>query len=131
MFCVVICEVILLHETQSVEHGVSFCFPSCSPVLISGTHGHVKTALTTTVAQADSDASFTASFSAEGSNQLDSRVCNERVLQTMKWGLVPSWQKEPQTRTLLNNCRYEGMMEKASFRNAINKRQRCVVLVDG
>ena len=58
---------------------------------------------------------------------------HERVIQTMKWGLVPSWHKgEPGTfPTLLNNCRSDGMMEKASFRTAIQRRQRCVVLADG
>ena len=52
----------------------------------------------------------------------------------MKWGLVPSWHKGEDARsfpTLLNNCRYDGMFEKPSFRNAISKRQRCVVLADG
>ena len=51
----------------------------------------------------------------------------------MKWGLIPSWHKEqPQSfPTLLNNCRYGSMFEKPSFRNAINKCQRCVVLAEG
>ena len=51
----------------------------------------------------------------------------------MKWGLIPSWHKgNPRSfPTLLNNCRYDGMFEKPSFRNAIAKKQRCVVLVDG
>jgi len=58
----------------------------------------------------------------------------ERVLQVMKWGLVPSWhQGEDASKfpTLLNNCRFEGMLEKPSFRPAVQRRQRCVVLVDG
>ncbi|XP_064395099.1 abasic site processing protein HMCES-like isoform X2 [Halichondria panicea] len=51
----------------------------------------------------------------------------------MKWGLVPSWYKgEPgKFSTLLNNCRHEGMLEKPSFRTAVQKKQRCVVLADG
>lgn len=88
-----------------------------SPVLISGRHSHVKLAL------AASDDLEKASAGAT--------TCHERVLQVMKWGLVPTWQKESQSRLLLNNCRYEGMMDKPSFRNAISKRQRCVVLADG
>ena len=58
---------------------------------------------------------------------------HERVIQTMKWGLVPSWHKgEPGTfPALLNNCRSDGMLEKASFRTAIQRGQRCVVLADG
>ena len=63
----------------------------------------------------------------------------ERVLQPMKWGLVPSWMGEqqrpssssPAPRPLLNNCRLEGILEKPSFRNAVAKRRRCVVLADG
>ena len=56
----------------------------------------------------------------------------ERVLQPMKWGLVPNWRRTDQTRTpLLNNCRLEGILEKPSFRNAVERRRRCVVLADG
>ena len=58
---------------------------------------------------------------------------SERVLQTMRWGLVPSWHKgEPESFSMmLNNCRSESMTEKASFRNPLNKGQRCVVVVEG
>ena len=55
-------------------------------------------------------------------------------MEVMKWGLIPSWHKGTDSRsfpTLLNNCRYDGMFDKPSFRNAITKRQRCVVLADG
>ena len=57
----------------------------------------------------------------------------ERVLQPMKWGLVPSWRKaEAKSPTpLLNNCRLEGILEKPSFRSAVEKRRRCVVVADG
>ena len=51
----------------------------------------------------------------------------------MKWGLMPSWHKGDlgSFPTLLNNCRSDGMTEKASFRTAVQKSQRCVVLADG
>ena len=57
----------------------------------------------------------------------------DRVLQCMKWGLVPSWHKgEPSSfGTMLNNCRLDGITEKPSFRGALSKGQRCVVVVDG
>ena len=56
----------------------------------------------------------------------------DRVLQAMKWGLVPNWHKGPQPfSTLLNNCRLDGITEKPSFRGALQKGQRCVVVVDG
>ena len=56
-----------------------------------------------------------------------------RVIQTMKWGLVPGWHQGQANSfpTLLNNCRAEGMMNKSSFRNAVQRGQRCVVLADG
>ena len=59
---------------------------------------------------------------------------DERVLQPMKWGLVPSWRNAGQSKShspLLNNCRLEGMLEKPSFRSAVEKRRRCVVVADG
>ena len=58
---------------------------------------------------------------------------DERVIQSMKWGLVPSWHKGDPKKLpmLLNNCRFESMLEKPSFRNAVQRRQRCVVLADG
>ncbi len=86
-----------------------------SPVLLSTLHTHVVD-----------------HFQKEGGD-VGGRGEGRRVLQTMKWGLVPSWHRgDPASfPTLLNNCRVEGMMEKASFRNAVNKNQRCVVMVDG
>ena len=93
----------------------------CSAVLLSGSHPHVK--------------SFCQRSSTTDDSSLDAAV-GDRVLQPMKWGLVPSWRKTETTKTsssspLLNNCRLEGILEKPSFRNAIEKRRRCVVLVDG
>ena len=79
-----------------------------SPVLLSSNHSHVKKAT-------------------------DWEGGGERVIQTMKWGLIPSWHRGDPGGfpTLLNNCRSEGMFQKASFRNAVQKGQRCVVLADG
>lgn len=101
------------------------------PVLISGGHAHVQKAL---ASSSSVDKTSPLSSSSSSTEHLESiTVCSERVLQVMKWGLIPSWHKgEPSSfPALLNNCRYEGMMEKPSFRNAISRRQRCVVLVDG
>lgn len=57
----------------------------------------------------------------------------ERSLMLMKWGLVPSWHKGEPTAIAykMNNCRSEGMMEKASFKRPFERGQRCVVLADG
>ncbi|XP_071820961.1 abasic site processing protein HMCES-like [Apostichopus japonicus] len=63
----------------------------------------------------------------------DEESNEEQSLMLMKWGLVPSWHKgDPSAIAYkMNNCRSEGMMEKASFKRPFEKGQRCVVLADG
>lgn len=48
----------------------------------------------------------------------------------LKWGLVPSWAKDPAIGNRMINARAETVHEKPSFRAAF-KRRRCVVLADG
>ena len=48
----------------------------------------------------------------------------------MRWGLIPSWVKDPSQFTLLINARGETVREKPAFRNAI-RRRRCLVPADG
>lgn len=48
----------------------------------------------------------------------------------LKWGLVPSWAKDPSIGHKLINARGETVAEKPSFRKAF-KHQRCLVLADG
>ena len=47
-----------------------------------------------------------------------------------RWGLVPSWAKEPQIGHRLINARAETIADKPSFRRALRQR-RCLVLADG
>jgi putative SOS response-associated peptidase YedK len=47
-----------------------------------------------------------------------------------RWGLIPSWVKDPRKFSLLINARAEGITEKPSFRAAI-RRRRCLVPADG
>jgi putative SOS response-associated peptidase YedK len=54
----------------------------------------------------------------------------ERLLDTARWGLIPSWAKEAAIGNKLINARAETVAEKPSFRSAF-KRRRCLVLVDG
>lgn len=54
----------------------------------------------------------------------------ERVLRAMRWGLVPSWAKDPKKLPTLFNARVETASEKPSFRSAVARR-RCVVPMDG
>jgi putative SOS response-associated peptidase YedK len=48
----------------------------------------------------------------------------------LRWGLVPSWAKDPGTGHRLINARAETVAEKPSFRQALRQR-RCLVLADG
>jgi putative SOS response-associated peptidase YedK len=54
----------------------------------------------------------------------------ERMLDAVRWGLIPSWAKEASIGNKLINARGETVAEKPSFRSAL-KRRRCLVLVDG
>jgi putative SOS response-associated peptidase YedK len=48
----------------------------------------------------------------------------------MRWGLIPSWVKDPRKFSLLINARAETVLDKPAFRNAM-KRRRCLVPADG
>ena len=48
----------------------------------------------------------------------------------MRWGLLPSWVKDPKTFPLLINARGESVLEKPAFRNAM-RRRRCLIPTDG
>ena len=54
----------------------------------------------------------------------------EREWVELKWGLVPSWAKDPSIGNKLINARGETVAEKPSFRHAF-KKQRCLMLADG
>lgn len=54
----------------------------------------------------------------------------QRQLRTAKWGLVPSWAKDPKIGNRLINARIETAAEKPSFRRAWTKR-RCLLPADG
>ncbi|MFC1555495.1 SOS response-associated peptidase [candidate division KSB1 bacterium] len=53
-----------------------------------------------------------------------------RKLTEFKWGLIPSWAKEPSIANKLLNARGETLTEKPSFREAFRKR-RCIIPADG
>ena len=54
----------------------------------------------------------------------------QRECTELKWGLVPSWAKDPSIGNKLINARGETVAEKPAFRKAF-KHQRCLVLADG
>lgn len=53
-----------------------------------------------------------------------------RKAEWMRWGLVPSWAKDPAIGNRMINARSETLIEKPSFRNAFQRR-RCLILADG
>jgi putative SOS response-associated peptidase YedK len=55
---------------------------------------------------------------------------NERRLEKLRWGLVPSWSKDLKAASRLINARSETASQKPSFRAAF-KRRRCLIVADG
>jgi putative SOS response-associated peptidase YedK len=53
-----------------------------------------------------------------------------RQLRAVRWGLVPSWAKDPKIGSRLINARVETVADKPAFRRAFAKR-RCLLPADG
>jgi len=51
-------------------------------------------------------------------------------LVNFRWGLIPSWAKDPSIGSKMFNARAETVAEKPSFRSAFKKR-RCLIVADG
>ena len=54
----------------------------------------------------------------------------KRQFALVRWGLLPSWVKDPKAFSLLINARGESVTDKPAFRNAM-KRRRCLIPADG
>jgi putative SOS response-associated peptidase YedK len=54
----------------------------------------------------------------------------ENFLEKMRWGLIPSWAKDPKIGSRMINARSETLGEKPSFKRPL-KGQRCLVIADG
>lgn len=54
----------------------------------------------------------------------------ERTLRLVRWGLVPSWAKDPKAGARMINARSETAAEKPAFKRAMQAR-RCLVPADG
>ncbi len=52
-----------------------------------------------------------------------------RVLGTFRWGLVPSWARDPAVGSRMINARAEGVTDKPAYRAAIARR-RCLIPAD-
>jgi putative SOS response-associated peptidase YedK len=55
---------------------------------------------------------------------------DKRQLRVVRWGLVPSWAKDPKVGARFINARRETVAEKPAFRAAYQRR-RCLVPADG
>lgn len=53
-----------------------------------------------------------------------------RQLRSVRWGLIPSWAKDPKIGSRMINARSESITEKPSFKKAASRR-RCIVPADG
>jgi putative SOS response-associated peptidase YedK len=53
-----------------------------------------------------------------------------REMRRMRWGLIPSWAKDPGIGAQLINARAETVATKPAFRSAFRER-RCLILTDG
>jgi putative SOS response-associated peptidase YedK len=54
----------------------------------------------------------------------------QNILVNFRWGLIPSWAKDPSIGYKMINARAETIAEKPSFRDAF-KRRRCLIPADG
>ena len=57
-------------------------------------------------------------------------VEGKRQFALVRWGLIPSWVKDPRAFSLVINARGESVNEKPAFKNAM-KYRRCLVPADG
>lgn len=53
-----------------------------------------------------------------------------RIVNALRWGLIPSWSKDDSFASKLINARAETLSEKASFKNAF-KNRRCIIPASG
>ena len=54
----------------------------------------------------------------------------ENTVESFRWGLIPSWAKDPKIGNRIINARAETLAERPSFRTPY-RRRRCLVLADG
>jgi len=55
---------------------------------------------------------------------------DQNHFQAMRWGLIPSWAKDMKVGYKMINARKETLLEKNSFKSAVEKR-RCLIPADG
>lgn len=58
------------------------------------------------------------------------RKDDQNSLVSFRWGLIPSWARDPSIGNRMFNARSETVAEKPSFKNAF-KKSRCLIIADG
>jgi len=61
--------------------------------------------------------------------RIEPAITNRKFVM-LRWGLIPSWAKDPKIGNQCINAKAETVAEKPSFRSAFKKR-RCLVIADG
>ncbi|WP_285661316.1 SOS response-associated peptidase [Actinorhabdospora filicis] len=82
----------------------------------------------------DTDGALEASFNLAPTRRVPivrvSRSLESRAVSAARWGLIPSWAKDPSMGGRMFNARSETVTSLGSFKNAF-KRRRCLVPADG
>jgi putative SOS response-associated peptidase YedK len=75
---------------------------------------------------------YVPSYNIAPSQEVLAVIRDEEVTRAglLRWGLVPSWAKDPKVGYRMINARAESVAEKPSFRRALRQR-RCLILADG
>lgn len=55
---------------------------------------------------------------------------DDRILRSLRWGLIPSWVRDPRTSTGIINARAESLQTKPAFQHAFRAR-RCLIPATG
>ena len=78
------------------------------------------------------DFSFQTRYNIAPSQEVPVIIRNEgrNEAKVMKWGLVPSWAPDPSMGQRMINARSETLLEKPSFKQAVEKR-RCLIPSNG
>jgi putative SOS response-associated peptidase YedK len=79
---------------------------------------------------ANPDSSAEKADTADTADSADGPVRPVRQLRVLRWGLVPSWAKDPSIGSRLINARMETVADKPAFRRAFARR-RCLLPADG
>lgn len=78
----------------------------------------------------DADASGETTAAGSGSASAQPSEPSRARLRAMRWGLVPSWAKDPSVGNRMINARVETVTEKPAYRSLVGAR-RCLLPADG